>query len=315
MITIDHDTVLRLLDEESCIRVMRKALLELEEGRGVQFLRTPFMLGGGNVFAFMPAMLAGDYFGAKVLTVFHGNAGQGYPSHQGSVLLYEAAHGSPVAIIDASAITQVRTGAVSAVATDLLARRDASCLSLLGSGVQAVSHLKAIRHVRTLREVLVWDIDLARSEAFARRESNETGLSVRAVPTAREAVEGADILCTLTPATTPVLESDWVRPGTHINAVGACLPADRELPSALMASARVFGDARESVLKEAGDFLIPMREGLYGEEHLLGTIGALLLGAEGRKGDRDITVFEALGLAIEDIAAAKYVYEMTINEN
>ncbi len=174
---------------------MREALSGLEDGRGEQYLRAPFLLPGGDIFAFMPAWLDENTFGAKVLTVFHKNGAAGYPSHQGMVVLFEAVHGSPVAMVDAGAITRVRTGAVSALATDLLARADASLLALLVCGVQAESHLRAIRHVRALRRVTAWDIDPARSAAFARRMEKETGLAVEALPTAREAVLGADIVC------------------------------------------------------------------------------------------------------------------------
>ncbi len=307
---IGQEEVIRLLDERDCIRVMRETLSGLEAGHGVQYLRTPYQLPRGDIFAFMPAWLDDEMFGAKVLTVFHHNREAGYPSHQGGVMLFDAAHGSPVALVDASSITQIRTGAVSAVATDLLSRADASRLALLGCGAQAESHLRAIRHVRALSQVTVWDIDPAHAEGFARRMSAETNLPVCAMPTAREALADADIVCTLTPSKTPILEADWIAKGAHINAVGACQPKDRELPSALMARAAVYGDTRESVLKESGDFLIPMREGLYGENHLLGTLGALILGtAQGRQVDAQITIFDALGLAIEDIAAARFVYD------
>jgi ornithine cyclodeaminase len=257
----------------------------------------------------MPASLEGGFFGAKVLTVFHHNQSAGYPSHQGFVLLFEGQHGSPVALLDATSITRIRTGAVSAVATDLLAKKDAGRLALLGCGEQAHSHLRAIRHVRDLSLVTVWDIDPRRSAEFARSMTAETGLRIEARPGPREALEGADIICTLTPSRTPVLETSWVAAGAHINAVGACRATDRELPSDLVARARVYGDSRESVLHEAGDFLIPLGEGLFGEDHLRGTIGGIALGAvPGRTRDGDITIFEALGLAAEDIAAAQYVY-------
>lgn len=307
---INAEEVESILTEKNCIPVMEKALSSLEEGRGTQFLRTPHKLPGG-IFAFMPASLGDDYFGAKVITVFHGNAGTAYPSHQGMVLLFDAQHGNPVAFIDAASITKIRTGAVSAAATDILARKDAHHLALLGAGTQAISHLRAIREVRPLSLVTVWDKDGGRSEDFCLRMAAETGLSVQTRPTAQEALEDADIICTLTPSHTPVLEAAWVKEGAHINAVGACLPADRELPSDLVQKARFFGDSRESVLKESGDFLIPLAEGLFGEEHLLGTLGGLLLGhVQGRQSGTDITIFEALGLAIEDIAAAVYIYSM-----
>jgi ornithine cyclodeaminase len=309
----DADDVFRLLDAGSCIRVMREALAGLAGGRGAQYLRNHVVLPNSNLFAFMPAWLDDQYFGAKVLTIYHENQRAGLPSHQGGVMLFDSKSGAPVALVDAFALTQVRTGAVSAVATDLLARPDASRLCLLGCGSQAVSHLQAIRLARELERVMVWDISPERARAFAAEQSAATGLSVAAVDTAREALDGADVVCTLTPSRTPILESDWIASGAHVNAVGACRPNDRELPSGLMARARVFGDARESVLAEAGDFLIPLKEGLFGEDHLLGTVGELVLGSvQGRVSVDDVTVFEALGLAVEDIAAAKFVYSQPV---
>lgn len=314
MIVIEGSEVLRLLDEKTCTAVMRDALISLEQGRGEQYLRTAQVLPGKNIFAFMPAWLDAKTFGAKVLTVFHGNKAAGLPSHQGWVMLFDAATGSPFAMVDATAVTAVRTGAVSAVATGLLARADAKHLSMLGCGQQARSHLLAIRHVRPIDHVSVWDIDAERCAAFAREISAETGLAVTACATAEQAVRSADILCTLTPSKTPVLDADWVRPGTHINAVGACRPMDRELPSDLVAKSKVYGDSVESVMNEAGDFLIPMAEGRFGAEHLLGTVGAVAMGAvAGRQNADEITLFEALGLAIEDIAAARYVFDAAQN--
>jgi ornithine cyclodeaminase len=310
---IDGDEIARILDAESCTAIMRQALIGLEQGQGMQFLRTAHQVPGG-IFAFMPAVLGADFFGAKVLSVFHGNIGSDIPAHQGLVILFDAARGSPLAMLDATAITAIRTGAVSAVGTDLLARKDADTLALLGCGSQAISHLRAIRHVRSLSRVTVWDIDGKRSAEFAARMKAETGLDVAACETARDAVSNAGIICTLTPSHTPVLEAAWVQPGAHINAVGACRAADRELDSDLVASARFYGDSRESVLNESGDFLIPLREGRFAEDHFRGAIGALALGRiAGRENDAGgrnaITIFEALGLAVEDIAAAAWVYQ------
>lgn len=306
---IGAEEVIRLLDEKTCIGLMRDALIGLEKGQGVQYLRTPHFLPGGGIFAFMPAWLNETTFGAKVLSIFHQNKSAGLSSHQGGIMLFEAAHGTPLAVVDASSVTQIRTGAVSALATDLLARKDACRLALLGCGMQAESHLKAICHVRNIRSVTAWDIDDSRAASFAERMREVVGLMIEPKRMPREAVAEADIICTLTPSATPILKTQWVQKGAHINAVGACVPANRELPSALMAASRVYGDAVESVLKESGDFLIPMHEGFYGEEHLVGTIGAVAAGnIPGRQSDEEITIFDALGLAIEDIAAAQYVY-------
>lgn len=310
---LDSEDVFKLLSPVKCTEIMRETLTALELGKGVQYLRTPHLLPNNGIFAFMPAWLDNGYFGAKVLTVFHSNAGSIYPAHQGSVMLFEAEHGSLVALVDAAAITQVRTGAVSAVATDLLANQDASALCLMGCGVQGESHLKAIMEVRRLEKVFVWDISPERSSSFAARMAAETGLDIEACEKAEQAVRPADIICTLTPSTVPILESGWIKQGAHINAVGACTAKDRELPSALMAAGKVYGDSVESVMKESGDFLIPMQEGLYGESHLKGAIGAVAAGKiQGRSSRDEITIFDALGLAIEDITAASYVYQASL---
>ncbi len=307
---LERDEIVRRLTPARCIGIMREVLAQLEQGRAVQYLRTVTPLPGGGIMGYMPAALEG-MFGAKLITVFHHNSSRGLPSHQGSVLVFDEQDGSLMGIMDGQAITEIRTGAASAVATDLLARPEADTLALLGAGAQARSHLLAIREVRTLRQVRVWDRDPLRSEAFAREMGERTGLEILPCATAREAAEGADILCTLTSSATPILKRDWVKPGAHINAVGACQRDARELDSALAAQSEFYCDNVESVLAEGGDFLIPLEEGLFEREHLRGTVGQLLLGQlPGRTGPEQITIYESLGIAAEDIACAKALYEM-----
>ena len=179
-------------------------------------------------------------------------------------------------------------------------------LALIGSGAQARSHLLAIREIRKLREVRVWSPSLESDTRFAREMGELTGLPVRICASAKEAAEGADILCTLTPSKTPVLEREWLKPGAHVNAVGACSADARELTGELVRDSVFYCDSVESVMAESGDFLIPLREGLFGEEHLRGTLGELLLGRKpGRTSPEEITVYESLGLAVEDIACAE----------
>ena len=293
---IEREEILRRLTPAWCIGLMRDCLSQLEEGRAVQYLRTVTPLPSGDIMGYMPAAVSGA-FGAKVITVFHHNSEKGLPSHQGSVLLFDGETG---------AITEIRTGAASAVATDLLARPDAEVLALIGSGAQARSHLLAIREIRKLREVRVWSPSLESDTRFAREMGELTGLPVRICASAKEAAEGADILCTLTPSKTPVLEREWLKPGAHVNAVGACSADARELTGELVRDSVFYCDSVESVMAESGDFLIPLREGLFGEEHLRGTLGELLLGRKpGRTSPEEITVYESLGLAVEDIACAE----------
>ena len=314
---MDKRQVLRRLSMAGCIGLMRTVLQDDAEGKSRQYLRTVTPLPGNNLLGFMPAYLGtGDYFGAKVITVFPGNHQAGLPSHQGSVLLFDAEHGALRLMADGDAITQIRTGAVSAVATDLLARPDAKRLALLGAGAQGRSHLEAMALVRRLTEVTVWDVRPENTRRFAAEMAEKAGCPIRACSCAEEAVRDADIICTLTPSPTPVLESSWVKPGAHINAVGACSATARELSSDLVARCLLYGDSIESVEKESGDYLIPLSEGVIQKGHLRGTIGQLLCGEiTGRTSAQDVTLFDALGLAIEDVACAKYLYLAGKGEN
>jgi ornithine cyclodeaminase len=213
-------------------------------------------------------------------------------------------------MVDATAVTAIRTAAVSGLVTDLLANPDAGDLAIIGAGTQAHTHLQAMAAVRPIRRVRVYSVPAESAATFADRESRRTGLKIEVAASAEEAVEGADLICTVTTSHEPVVHGDWVSPGAHINAVGAYNPATRELDSALVAKSRLYADRRESLLNEAGEFLIPKGEGLFGDEHIVGEIGEVLTGkAHGRTSPQEITLFKSLGIAIEDLAAAHHVYE------
>ena len=290
-----------------CIELMRTALKELEEGRFTQPVRSIALLPGGEKFGFMPAWL-GDCFGAKVLSAFPQNAGTAYPSHIGYVMLFEAEHGSFLGMADASVITEVRTGAVSGVATDLLARPDAHRLAIIGAGAQGRSHLAAMTAVRDIRSVAVYDQNPQAAQRYCTEMSAQYGIPVTAASCVQEAVEGADIICTLTPSKDPYLEADWIAPGAHINAVGAFTPTTREVSSAVVARARLYADQVEAMRKECGEYLIPLQEGVIGPEHIVGSLGDVLLGrAPGRTDSQEVTLFDALGLAVEDVMCARYL--------
>lgn len=309
MILIDEKKVRELLPMKSCIAVMEETLKKLEEGESRMYLRSVAPLAQGKLLGLMPAQLDEQYFGAKVISVFHTNQGSGYPSHQGGILLFAAEHGEPLALVDAGSVTEIRTGAVSGLATRLLSRPESRTAAFLGAGVQARSHLLALLEVRPLTHITIWDKGAAAGERLAQM-ARGLGLTATVCQTVEEAVADADIISTLTPAHTPILEEEWVRPGTHINAVGACAAADRELGSQLVAKSVFYCDRVESVLHESGDYLFPAKEGLIDAGHIRGELGALLLGrCPGRQDEREITIFEALGIAVEDLAAAKYVYE------
>ncbi len=308
---INQSEVSNLLPMSECIDVMSETLQCLARGDAVQPLRSALRLPDKTgILGMMPAFLGKPRtLGVKVLTVFPGNIGTEYESHQGAVLLFDNEHGQLLAFVDAGEITAVRTAAVSAVATRLLANENASDLALLGSGTQACSHLEAIRLVRNIRRVRVWSLPLAHAQKFSARESERLGMPVEFMETAQAAVEGADIICTVTSAKEPVLSGEWIAAGAHINAVGSSNPFSRELDTAAIVKSRMFVDRRESVLNEAGDFLFPKKEGAVSDDHIAGEIGDILLGKiQGRQTEEEITLFEALGLSVEDVAAAHQVY-------
>jgi ornithine cyclodeaminase len=231
-------------------------------------------------------------------------------------LLFEAEHGGLLAVIDATQITAIRTAAVSGVATDLLARADAGDLAILGSGTQARTHLDAMHAVRKLRRVRAWSPNPERLRRFTDCASSRLSMSVEDAPSAHAAVEGADIVCTVTSSKQPVLMGEWLTPGAHVNAVGSSDPAARELDSDAVARARLYVDRKESTLAEAGDFRIPRAEGRFDDGHILGELGDLLLGrVAGRVSATDITLFKSLGIAIEDLASARHVYEQALKLN
>lgn len=304
--------VAEVLDMGHCIDLMRTALIALASGDAKQIVRPVLPLYGRNVLGMMPAYYAaGKVAGVKVLTVFPDNYQQSIPSHQGQVLVFEAETGGLKAIVDAESITGIRTAAVSAAVTQALARPDASRLAILGAGLQGRQHLRAIHLVRQLQEVTVWDVRPEAATAYAEEMGRETGLPVRVCATAAVATKEADIICTLTPSPEPILSAADVRPGAHINAVGACSSVARELSSDLIAAGRLFVDWKEAAVVEAGDYLLALQEGAISEEHILGEVGQVLAGKlPGRVSEADITIFEALGQALQDLIAANYVADV-----
>jgi ornithine cyclodeaminase len=315
VLLVNEREVHALLTLEACIPLMREALATLARGDAVLPLRTKVGLpDGSGLLGLMPGYLGQPRsFGLKVVSVMPGNHGTAYDSHQGVVMLFGVEHGEPQAILDGASITAIRTAAASGAATDTLAREDAGDLALLGSGAQARTHLEAMRVVRPLRRVRVWSRSAERAAAFARDASARTGLAVEPASSAEAAVRGADLICTTTSAREPVLRGEWLEPGTHVNAVGACFRPFRELDTAAVRRARFFTDCRESCMNEAGDFLIPLEEGAIQASHLLAEVGEVFLGrARGRTAPEDVTVFESLGIALEDLASAHFIRERAI---
>lgn len=304
-----------LLPYADCAAAMRDALAAFAGGQAHQPLRTIIRPpAAAGMMALMPAYLAASNdteaaYGLKAICIFGGNPASGLDSHQGVVLLSSAATGEPLALLNASAVTEIRTAAVSAVATELLARPGAAELAIIGTGVQARSHLLAIAAVRPLERVRVAGRNPDKARRFAEDMRERTSVPVTACHSVADAVAGAGIVVTATSSAEPVLRKDWLAAGTHINAVGACVPQARELDAETMAAAAVFADSRESAASEAGDCVLAQAEGAIGPDHVRAELGEVLIGAApGRASDAEITVFESLGLAIEDLVAARLAY-------
>jgi ornithine cyclodeaminase len=296
---LDHEDVTRLLPMAACIDLMAEALAALARSEVHNPLRVIVQPPGeASLLALMPAHRGGDakVWGLKTIAIFPGNSARGLDSHQGYVSLFDGETGEPLALMNAGAVTAIRTAAVSGVATRLLAREDAAVLAILGTGIQGRSHLEAMRAVRDFERIVVW----------SRTPGRIAGVEEAA--TAEEALHEADVVVTATYSAEPVVRRAWLKDGAHVNAVGASIPTARELDTAAMRDAALFVDRRESALRESGDFLIPQREGAFGPEHIRAEIGELVIGAaDGRRSDDEITVFKSLGLAVEDLAAAEYV--------
>jgi ornithine cyclodeaminase/alanine dehydrogenase-like protein (mu-crystallin family) len=303
----------QLLPMRECIAVMEEALIALAHGEMHQPLRAVIKPPeAAGVIAMMPAYRSGSdaIFGLKAICVFPGNPAKGKDAHQGAVLLFTGDTGELLAMMNASAITAIRTAAVSAVATRVLARADACDLAIIGAGVQARSHLAAISCVRQIRRARIASRSFEHARNLAAKMEKDFDFPISAVDNIRSAVVDADLIVTATTSREPVLRREWITPGAHINAIGTYSPKAREIDTATMVAAKIFVDRRESALNEAGDYLIAANEGAIGPEDLRAELGEVLIGAApGRTSNDEITLFKSLGLAIEDLAAATYLYE------
>ena len=316
---LDHDTVKELLPMRECISVMAEALISSAKGKSHQPLRMIFRPpDASGLMGLMPSYRSDGYpvFGLKAICVFPGNPAKGKDAHQGAVMLFSAETGEIMAIENASAITAIRTAAVSAVATDLLARKKAAKLAIIGAGVQGRAHLEAMSIVRTISEVRVADKILERARKFVEDMRPRYSFPIQAMESVEKAVEGAEVVATLTNSSEPVIRREWIAAGTHINAVGASIISAREIDSKTMGASKLFVDKRESTLNESGDYLFALKEGFIGPDHIRAEIGEVLIGAKpGRESEDEITLFKSLGLAVEDLAAAEYVYRKAQEKN
>jgi ornithine cyclodeaminase len=309
----------RLLPMSVCIDLMATTLADLERGELHQPLRTIVRPENARgVMGLMPSYRQGDEvsFGLKAICVFPGNPKRGLDAHQGGVLLFSGETGELQGVFNASAITAIRTAAVSGVATRLLARDDAGELTVFGAGVQARVHLDAMAAVRPLKRVRVVSRNPDHGKQFASEMAAKFPFPVEPHTNAEEALDGSDLIVTCTNSKEPVLRREWISEGAHINAVGACIPTAREIDSATMAAARLFVDRRESALNEAGDYLLAAKDGVISAESLEAEIGELLAGKkEGRRTANELTLFKSLGIAVEDLASAEYLLKKATEQN
>jgi ornithine cyclodeaminase/alanine dehydrogenase-like protein (mu-crystallin family) len=307
---IDREEVAQRLTYEACIPIVRQAMIAFSKGETRQLLRSIIPLAEGRLFGIMPGALGENAaFGAKLISVYPENFSQGRQSHQGLVILFEPATGEPVCIAHAGEITAIRTAAASAVATEVLARRDATRLAILGYGEQAATHARALLEVRNIHAIRVWGRSPERAQEFCKRMSVELGVPVAAAPDAETAVRDADIVCTVTGAREPILKGAWVRPGTHLNLVGSSVAGPCEVDTELVVRSRFIADSREGVLRQGAEFLRAKAEGSIDDSHIVGEIGQVLAGdLVGRREDGEVTVYKSLGHVAQDLACAWALY-------
>ena len=305
---VTAEEVARFLPYEECIPLMREAMIALSTGRTRQTLRQIVDLPAGRAFGVMPgAILDGGTFGAKLVSVYPDNFAKGKGSHQGIVALFDPDSGAPSAILEAGEITAIRTASASAAATDALARPESKRLAILGYGEQAWRHVEALRRVRPIEEVRIWGRSFEKAQNFAARVEG-LGLAASAEPEVEAAVADADIICTVTAAAEPILDSFAVADGVHVNAVGSSRAGRAEIAEDLVARARFFADHKEGVLSQGGEFIRAREAGLIGDDHLLGEIGEVFAGSlAGRTGPGDVTLYKSLGSIVQDLASAEHI--------
>lgn len=312
ILILNHDEVVQLLPMKECIGLMREALIKLASGEAYQPLRTIIRPpAAAGLMGLMPSYVSGENpaYGLKAICVFPGNPARGKDAHQGAVMLFSAETGESQAMMNASAITAIRTAAVSGVATDLLAREDACNLAIIGAGVQARSHLAAMSEVRSIKRCRIASRNIEHARQLAEEMRRSFSFPLEPVDAVESALESADLIVTATSAKEPIIRRESISSGVHLNVVGASTPNAREVDTPTMAACSLFVDRRESTINEAGDYLFAAREGAIGPDHIRAELGEVLTGEKpGRTSPEEITLFKSLGLAVEDLACAEYLY-------
>lgn len=316
LLVLSAEDVEKLLPMRTAIEIVAKAMRATARGQTLQPPRwiVPLPCGSGNGLGLMPGWMASPHcFGAKVTAVFPGNHGSELSSHQGAILLFEGERGRPLAVVNGGSVTAIRTAAASAVATRELARADSAVLAILGYGEQATRHLEAVLAIRDIRSVRVWGRSPERAAAFAAAQSALHNVPVSAGPSVETVVDGADIICSTTGATEPILEGKWLSPGSHLNVVGSSVATAREIDVQAVTRSRFYTDYKPSVLLQGGEYLAAAAEGAVDESFIIGDIGHVLEGSvSGRLSPLDITLYKSLGIPAQDLATAHYLYELAL---
>jgi ornithine cyclodeaminase/alanine dehydrogenase-like protein (mu-crystallin family) len=314
LLVIRAADVRNLLPMAECIDVMDRAMRAFS----AKTVKTPSRIiasldGDSGYFILMPGeMKSPPVYGAKIVGLHPGNPAQGRPAVQGFVTLFDRNTGAPVALVDGAKITATRTAAASALATRVLARKNASSHGIFGTGVQAASHLDSVSLVRDIKSVFIWGRDHEKAREFARVHAEQSGIQIIAVENPAEAAN-CDIISLVTNSPEPVLQGTWLQPGAHLNLVGAHEPHDREVDSEAVSRSTIYVDSREGALSEAGDLLIPIAEGTISEKDIVGEIGNVLLdNRPGRKNEQQITLYKSLGIVAQDLYAAEHVFSKAL---
>lgn len=317
MLILNKEDVRKLLPMDECICEMDKAMQATSAGDALIPSRSAIRIPVAHnvMLGYMPGYLKQpECFGAKLITVLPTNKQNGYESHSGVIILFEPENGQPKAMIDAGEITAIRTAAASAVATGVLARDDAHRLTILGYGEQAYRHLIALCKIRNIDEVRVWGRSFDKAKDFARLYSKQCGINIEATKDIEIAVKSADIICTTTASSEPILKGNWLTAGVHLNAVGASLANQAEIDVEAVKCSRFYVDYRPSAIEQAGEYLNALAVNAIKENHIVGEIGEVLMGkVAGRASSDQITLYKSLGVATQDLAASHYVYEKAIN--
>ena len=303
---------------EECITIMENIFIQLEEDQAFNPLRSSMLIPGENgLLSMMPGYVnKQDIMGIKSVSVYPENANIGLESHQGSVTLFNALNGTPLAIMDAGQITAIRTAAVSGLATRILAKKNSKILAILGSGIQAKTHIEAMTTILNLEEIRVWSKNKKNAKKLVEEQRKKYAIPFRPFDTVNEAIYNADIICTTTAAVEPILQGKYLMQGVHINAVGSSVRNTRELDGFAIKLSKLYVDKIESTINESGDFLMAKQEGTIDDNHIIGTLGEILTKQKkGRNNINDITLFKSLGLAVEDIATAFFIYDKYVKSN